>query len=129
MVFGTFFTPAATAERAAFRHARGIYMWYNLLVSFFYIIRPVFISALSMKLIEVLQPLNNSTTSEYSFNCLPSTVRAVRVLCTLNLTGLSLLSPGTIATVPGSGPSLRCSQYRLGTDPNQTLDAHSQSWF
>ena len=37
-------------------------------------------SALNMKLIEVLQPLNNSTTSEYSFNSLPSTVRAVRVL-------------------------------------------------
>ena len=64
MVVGMLFTPAATAERAAFRRARGIYMWYNLLVDFFYINRTLIISALSMKLNDVLQLLYNSTTSE-----------------------------------------------------------------
>ena len=40
---------------------RGIYMWYDLLVAFFYIIRPLIRSALRMSLIEVSQPLNNSS--------------------------------------------------------------------
>jgi len=48
--------------------------------------------------------------------------------CKLHLVGRVHLSHEPIATIPGTRPSLRRSQCRIGTYATQTLDPDKHSW-